>query len=79
MFASLTVIFTKKKEKKPEKKIKKKALLQGGQGRAVKVFAKKILPHRRIFYEGNLCGGDFFCKTKPDLYSPKSADMCVPT
>ena len=46
-----TYIFKRKEKKKPKKKRKKKAFFSGWQGRAVKVFEKKILPERvEIFF-----------------------------
>ena len=77
MFASLTH-FQKKKEKKTAKKNKKESHITGGQGRAVKVFAKKILPEPINYFPlKKVRCGDFFCKTCLDLDSPMRWAVCA--
>jgi len=63
LLASLRTFFQKKTEKKTEKKKKKKADKKGGYGRAVKVFAIKILPDRVEIFFAKPEGLDLYCTT----------------
>ena len=66
--ASICHIFQKRKEK--GKKEKRKLSFLAVQGRAVKVFAKKILPEHTRDILRIVRGGDFFCKIHLDLDGP---------
>lgn len=71
--------FPKEKRKKTAKKNKKESHITGGQGRAVKVFAKKILPEPINYFPlKKVRCGDFFAKLVLTLIA-LCVGLCVPT